>query len=154
MGLDQYLTAEKYYSGYAFQDEEKRQQYKDIIIAANGQDVADEDCPMATVGITLGTWRKASAIHNWFVNTVQQGHDDCGRYLVSREDLKVLHDQCQHVINFPEEANDRLPAKEGLFFGSTNHDLSYLGTLCETVDIIEKALRTDDSWEFYYSSSW
>ncbi len=154
MGLDQYLTAEKCYSGYEFQGEEKRQQYKDIIRAANGEDVEDEDAPIATVGITLGTWRKANAIHSWFVNTIQNGHDDCGRYFVSREDLKVLLNECQHVINFPEEASKRLPTQAGFFFGSTATDLSYLGTLCETVDIIEKALKADDSWEFYYSSSW
>ena len=37
-----------------------------------------------------GYWRKANAIHGWFVDNVQDGMDDCKEYYVSREKLKEL----------------------------------------------------------------
>lgn len=43
-------------------------------------------------------WRKASAIHRWFVENVQDGVDDCGSYLVEVEQLKQLVDTCKQVL--------------------------------------------------------
>jgi hypothetical protein len=37
-----------------------------------------------------GYWRKANAIHQWFVENVQNGHDDCKAYYVDRDDLQKL----------------------------------------------------------------
>lgn len=37
-------------------------------------------------------WRKANQIHKWFVDNVQDGNDDCGRYYVSKDNLKNLLD--------------------------------------------------------------
>lgn len=44
-------------------------------------------------------WRKANAIHKWFVRNVQSGNDDCGTYLVSKEILKELVDICQTIVS-------------------------------------------------------
>jgi len=44
-------------------------------------------------------WRKANQIHNWFVNKVQEGNDDCGEYVVTKEELQELVDLCQEVID-------------------------------------------------------
>lgn len=44
-------------------------------------------------------WRKAHAIHYWFVNNVQYGEDDGGLYEVSMEDLARLHDACRAVLD-------------------------------------------------------
>lgn len=38
----------------------------------------------------IGYWRKANQIHHWFVENVQEGGDDCGEYVVSRDQLKSL----------------------------------------------------------------
>lgn len=35
-------------------------------------------------------WRKANQIHNWFVKNVQNGIDDCGDYLLTKEDVEEL----------------------------------------------------------------
>lgn len=45
----------------------------------------------------VGYWRKANAIHKWFVDNVQEGIDDCKEYYVSIEQLKELHDICQKI---------------------------------------------------------
>lgn len=47
-------------------------------------------------------WRKANAIHKWFVDNVQGGNDDCGMYEVSVDDLVKLHDACKEVLESTE----------------------------------------------------
>lgn len=42
-------------------------------------------------------WRKANAIHDWFVQNVQNGEDDCGTYEVTRENLEELLYVCEVV---------------------------------------------------------
>lgn len=48
----------------------------------------------------VGYWRKASEIHQWFVNNVQDGIDDC-RYHneVHEEILQSLYDTCKELLN-------------------------------------------------------
>jgi hypothetical protein len=45
----------------------------------------------------VGYWRKANAIHRWFVENVQDGEDDCGYYEVSKEQLEELLKTCIEV---------------------------------------------------------
>lgn len=44
-------------------------------------------------------WRKANHIHNWFVENVQGGTDDCGIYVVTEEDLLLLNELCKEVLD-------------------------------------------------------
>lgn len=46
----------------------------------------------------VGYWRKANAIHKWFVDNVQNGEDDCGDYSVSKELLEKLLNDCYTVL--------------------------------------------------------
>ena len=45
----------------------------------------------------VGCWRKANAIHRWFVENVQNDVDDCDQYEVSKEQLEELLDVCIYV---------------------------------------------------------
>ena len=45
----------------------------------------------------LVSWRKANQIHNWFVENVQDGKDDCGCYEVTKEQLETLLELCMKV---------------------------------------------------------
>lgn len=48
----------------------------------------------------VGYWRKANEIHNWFVENVQDGIDDCDyHHEVTKEILEELLDICQTVLN-------------------------------------------------------
>lgn len=48
----------------------------------------------------IGYWRKANEIHNWFVNNVQDGVDDCDYHEeVTKEVLEELLVTCQKVLN-------------------------------------------------------
>lgn len=43
------------------------------------------------------SWRKANQIHNWFVENVQNGKDNCGCYEVTKGQLEELLDTCIKV---------------------------------------------------------
>ena len=45
----------------------------------------------------VGYWRKANAIHKWFVENVQNYADDCGYYEASKEKLEELLEACIKV---------------------------------------------------------
>ena len=44
-------------------------------------------------------WRKANAIHGWFVRNVQDGIDECQESKVSREELTALLDICLEIAD-------------------------------------------------------
>lgn len=103
-------------------------------------------------------WRKANAIHAWFVSNVQDGEDNCGRYAVSKDDLISLRDLCKATI--AEEDPAMLPTSSGFFFGSTEYDNWYWADLKETEktlsDVINDEQFGSDDYDitYYYSSSW
>lgn len=48
----------------------------------------------------VGYWRKANEIHDWFVNNIQDGIDDCDYHReVTKEDLERLRDTCKRVLS-------------------------------------------------------
>lgn len=103
----------------------------------------------------VGYWRKANAIHKWFVDNIQEGKDDCKAYEVSKESLKTLRNLCREVLDHPELATEKLPPHDGFFFGSTETDEGYLNDLESTIQIIDEVLSEDNdhAW-FEYRSSW
>lgn len=110
-------------------------------------------------------WRKANAIHGWFVNNVQEFEDDCGLYEVSTEQLEELRQTCLKVLANPELAEQLLPPQAGFFFGSTSIDEDYLQDLKDTVEGLTRelsataeAIRNNPHgiWDidFTYQASW
>lgn len=51
------------------------------------------------VVIRAAYWRKANAIHGWFVDKVQGGEDECKPHDVAREQLQELRDLCLSLIH-------------------------------------------------------
>jgi len=100
-------------------------------------------------------WRKANAIHYWFVQNVQNGDDDCREYYVPRTKLQSLLGVCEEVLSDPSKVDDLLPPAEGFFFGSTTIDDWYWDDVKDTIGMVKRLLEnTSDEWEFYYASSW
>ena len=99
----------------------------------------------------VGQWRKANQIHNWFVNNVQDGVDDCKEYYVSYSQLLDLKKLCEKAIK--DKDASILPPKQGFFFGSTEIDEYYWGNLVETIEMIN-SLNPDNGDSFYYRASW
>ena len=46
----------------------------------------------------VANWRKANHIHQWFVDNVQDGEDDCGLYEVTKEKFEELLNICKEVL--------------------------------------------------------
>lgn len=101
MGLDMYLRAQKYVSGYRFQREQGDPEVNEfdrlVDLFGMGEFVTD-DSPAAYVEFTIGYWRKANQIHSWFVEHVQGGVDECQEAHVSREQLSALREACLRVL--------------------------------------------------------
>jgi len=154
MGLDMYLNASRYLS--SFNEEEKR--ISQAISQVIGIEPESEDFNafgrVKNVTFEAGYWRKANAIHKWFVDNVQEGKDECQEAYVEREQLKELRDLCQEVLDHPRTAAKKLPTQSGFFFGATTYDADYKSDLRDTIKIIDKALALPEDWEFHYRSSW
>jgi hypothetical protein len=152
MGLDMYLT-------------------KHVFVGANYEHrnvtgtvdikVGDEilDIPfnkISKIVLEACYWRKANAIHKWFVDNCQDGIDECQVTYVSKEQLTDLLDLCKQVKKNHSLAHSLLPSESGFFFGGTEYDEWYFNSIDYTIKELTKLLKQKDSdyGEFYYQSSW
>ena len=149
MGLDMYMSAKRYI--YRAEEEELMEAVKKTLLPNSSH-----NCRITTVSAEVAYWRKANAIHKWFVDNVQSGNDNCGEYYVSREDLESLRETCQNALNNKDSADNILPPQSGFFFGETTLDSWYFENLGYTINQINIILESEDlkHWDFYYHSSW
>lgn len=154
MGLDQYLYAKKFASNAEWQSEESRRLFASLMEITNVYEFVDEDFPTASVSVKVAYWRKANAIHHWFVKNCQDGQDDCQTVFVGREQLEELRDKARRVLADPSLASELLPTVSGFFFGGTDYDEWYMDSIRYTALIIDKLLTMPVEWDFEYSSSW
>jgi hypothetical protein len=149
MGLDMYLTANKYLSQHDEEGSKTSEKINEIL------GLEKTDFNVKSVRVEAMYWRKANAIHSWFVRNVQGGDDNCQEHDVSREDLIKLLAVCNHVIQFKEKAEKLLPIMEGFFFGGNEYDDWYFDDVAKTIDGINQIIKTfDDTYWFSYQSSW
>lgn len=92
MGLDMYLTKRHYVKNW---DHMKPEELHQITVKKNNK-VAKHINPKKISNIIedVAYWRKANAIHDWFVKNCQEGNDDCKEYWVTRLQLQELYDAC------------------------------------------------------------
>ena len=156
MGLDMYLSKKTYVKQWEHKGDENFQ----VEVTKKGEPVSHiKSERISYVEEEVGYWRKSNQIHNWFVQNVQNGTDDCGTYFVSEEQLEELLELCKRVIENNELADELLPSTDGFFFGSTDYDEWYFKDLTNTIKIIETLLseRNEDGYldgDIYYHSSW
>lgn len=96
-------------------------------------------------------WRKETAIHDWFVENVQGGEDDCKEYYIDPDDLDAFIELCKNTIKQIKAgvSNDKLELPSGFYNAFDDH---YINELQRTVNIIEPLLKEEG--DFYYESSW
>lgn len=155
MGLDMYLKGTRYLSEVFNEGDSERaavitKQFPEL----KGMHGYLYESPVTQVVIDVGYWRKANAIHRWFVSICQGGEDNCRAYPVSRAALEELRDICQQVLADRQSASELLPPQSGFLFGSTDVDDFYFRDVEHTVKIVNKALALPKSWDFEYQSSW
>jgi len=170
MGLDMFLSKEVYVGG---QYEHRRVSMDDTKFTVGNRKVIIPANTIESISIEVGYWRKANQIHQWFVDNVQDGIDECQRVQVSKIQLLELKELCEEVLDDHSLAEDLLPVQGGLFFGNTEYDEYYFSDLEDTVKLLsELDLReapADFDWKkahedgeypfeyevvYYYQSSW
>jgi hypothetical protein len=147
MGLDMYLYASKFLcSKYNGEDETKT--FNTITTLMNAEDfVNEDDLRFAKVEVQVAYWRKANAVHKFFVD-LAGGEDNQQEIYVERGNTIL---ESKDV----EKAKELLPAQGGFFFGSTEYDEWYFKGLENTQEVLTKIIKdAPEDWEFYYCASW
>lgn len=180
MGLDMWLTAERYiYGNEAAVKESIKNAFPTLGLEPK------------TVSFEVMYWRKANAIHKWFVDNCQDGIDECQTTNVDLDKLKellaVINEVLEHtkmkdgkvcngyefkdgeMVPIMEDgqiaedttvAEELLPTTSGFFFGGTDYDNYYFEDLKRTKEELEKLFKLIEekdeykNLEFYYHSSW
>lgn len=191
MGLDMYLYRTKKVEGLSAEDYEAVDNAvsnvdlkKDFVSIENSMD-RDKYSPVfaelnevvkqrgkyskwCSIFEDIGYWRKANAIHRFFVKETQDDIDECQTSIVPKEVLEDLLDRCKRVLKLKKiylndgiikdgvGAEEILPTTSGFFFGGTEFDEWYFQDVADTKRIITKVLKdTDfDKQVICYRASW
>jgi hypothetical protein len=167
MGLDMYLKYRRSFHGYEHTSQpEEKQKYHDLVETAGIEGMVTNDSPFIEIEATVIYWRKANAIHGWFVNELGGGEDNCQNIYVSREKLVELRNLCFDALSVPagmtlqEHAPTVLPPTSGFFFGSYEIDDWYVKDLERTMEEIDRILpmlpADGEGWDWglTYQASW
>jgi hypothetical protein len=156
MGLDMYLT-KKIYIGAHY---DHRNVEASVEIKVNGNVININPKKISYIHEEAAYWRKANHIHQWFVDNVQDGEDDCGNYEVTISQLKELIALCEEVLEKKDNAfsDANLPTQEGFFFGDTEYSDYYYEDVADTIKMLSEAIEgvfeNDYEVSFEYQSSW
>lgn len=154
MGLDMYLKVSYYLSDWSHNDEsDQTRMYRDIVSKLGAP--TTDGAPSLTVAVNCVYWRKANAIHNWFIEECADGKDEGQNVYVPKDKLQELVDLCVQVLNEPHRAEELLPTTSGFFFGSTEYDEWYIEDIKHTKESLERVIsETNDTVDFEYVASW
>lgn len=153
MGLDMYLEKRTYVKRWDFYPDDKK---FSVTVNRGGEPYAPIKADRVSYVIEeVAYWRKANAIHQWFVDNVQDGVDDCGYYYADDDKLKELLSLVNDVLDGKAKPQDSLPTQSGFFFGSTDYDEYYMEDMKETKRQLTEILsENNENSSFYYHSSW
>lgn len=153
-----------YVGGWKWQKDEGETAFYDALCIASGMH-PDENSPHFNVYLdgrggylveaTIFYWRKANAIHRWFVEEVQEGVDECQRSPVGHAKLMELVEACEEVHLDHSKADSTLPTRGGFFFGGTEYDGWYFKEMEDTAVHLKGAIANCPAGvQFVYRSSW
>jgi hypothetical protein len=150
MGLDMYLEAKLHLPPYDKALDPVRRAIGQAIGYTPPMEKPDNDATLMEItGVTVrvGYWRKFDSLHRWFVNHVQEGHDDCRPAYVSPETLAELEEQLDQVSNDPASASEYFVREDD--DPMTEDDIDY------TLRIVAQAKKLQErGWDIYYRASW
>lgn len=164
MGLDMYLYKKTYVKNWEHNGPDG--QHK--ITVKIGNKVRKDIKPERITYITeeVAYWRKFNALHNWFVEKLANGEDDCQELYVSKEVLEELLATLEKVSKILNKANlvekkikgwdnkehsvrvydcekeilELFPPAQGFFFGGYEIDEWYKEEVEEAIETIENLL--------------
>jgi len=91
-----------------------------------------------------GYWRKAKAIHQWFVDNVQDGDDNCHEYYVSTDQLKNLLTLVNTVLKASKMIKAKINNGEGWSKEKGNYKIIEDGYIIEDPTVAKKLLPTTE----------
>lgn len=94
MGLDQYITIRHKSTNNSYK------RWNDYWKMSKEERKGLREPSEPSKDLILGYFRKHNNIHKWFVNNIQNGVDDCGRYEVSLSKIKELKELCEKIMSF------------------------------------------------------
>jgi hypothetical protein len=100
-------------------------------------------------------WRKANAIHRWFVDNAQNGVDECQYTPLSGELLVGLVDICEQITADPSK-KELLTPTAGFFFGNAEYDDWFFADVKATAASLRTAMELigPRSSGYIYHASW
>lgn len=172
--------SDKYISGWDHSDAHEVGIYNDTLRVAGLSNLRTDDSPAIHLGFRSDDaespwkgkvyvrsvalyWRKANAIHRWFVENIQDGVDECQlSQAVSPFRLRELQAICEEALEAyeddrHEDARNVLEPTGGFFFGSTDLDEWWAEDARRTINEIDSILaeaKNVGGVTFYYQSSW
>jgi hypothetical protein len=155
MGLDMYLGASFYFGGYEHIKATEKKHFDAITNLIGIQDLVSPHAPSVTVKVPVMYWRKANAIHGWFIDHCSRDQvDDCQPIYVGRSDLEKLLEAVTKEINREEDSG--LEPRDGCFFGSQKKDEWYYEQVEDTRKDLQKILADErlKYADFTYHASW
>lgn len=144
MGLDMYLEAKLHLPPYSTELAPVRQAIGQAIGYTPPTEKPGNDATLMEItGVTVrvGYWRKFDPLHQWFVNNVQEGHDDCRPAYIAPDVLAELEEQLDQVSaseHFVNEGDEPM----------SEDDIDY------TLKIVVQAKKLQErGWDIYYRAS-
>lgn len=139
MGLDMYLELKRSEGGARVAGEYAMPGPMEDLLERcaeiGGGEAVEAETTVATTA-QVAYWRKANAIHGWFIDNCGGGVDDCSTMEVSREQLGALLVAVKAVLANHSLAEEILPTREGFFFGSEEYDEDYFAQLGYTEEVL------------------
>jgi hypothetical protein len=103
----------------------------------------------------IAYWRKANAIHGWFVKNVMDEVDEGGWHEVTKGKITALRDVCKVVSEDWSKGPELLPTIDGFFFGHRLYDSSYRDDVLRTLYATQEILHNySDHLRVFYRASW
>lgn len=96
MGLDMYLSRRTYVKNWEHTPKDK--EWKVSVKRGGKAFKGIEPSKVSYIEEEVAYWRKANHIHQWFVDNVQDGEDNCAKYWVSKEKLEALLELVEKVL--------------------------------------------------------
>jgi len=159
MGLDMYLEVRRNVRTTDWDvtfDKVPNELGQSIVSLAGLDTIISENNYIVSIEVNAIYWRKANAIHQWFVDNCGKGIDECQRMYVQRKDLEDLRDLVKDVLIHRDKAQVALPPQSGFFFGSTEIDEWYWEDLEYTAKELDRVLMNtfEQDVDFFYQASW
>lgn len=158
-----YLNVRKYIPAIDYADGgSKTTEFTELVDSVGMNDFLDsENTTGAYVEIPVAYWRKANAVHKWFVDKHADGVDECQPIEVHVSHLKELVEACDEALKHKgddEKVGEILPTEDGFFFGGTEYNDWYWECVEYTRDrigaLVELSEQSDDVKWYQYQASW